>query len=264
MLRKWRQWPWEKKLALATLATTLIGASIPLAVWIADALRAHRPGPKIAASELLVDNPHQSAGSPQRAPRVELVLHNEGDRAATVTRLRITVRDTLFLPTCYMQGDLSVARSFGVTLPRNARRGTVVQSGPLRRFLRPDEVERLAFKFDLPPPLQNGKRVAWQFNEDNYFYRLNLAVLHDASSVPASVGTAILALPFGASEDQIWTTEDRRTAAAARRGKINWYAPPRVIACMKSNSAKLQTFLAGPGERSTELESLPHRLGAAT
>jgi hypothetical protein len=264
MLRKWRQWPWEKKLALATLTTTLVGASIPLAIWVADALRAHRPGAKITASELLVDNPRQSAGAPQRAPRVELVLHNEGDRAATVTRLRITVRDTLFLPTCYLQGDLAVAKSFGVTLPRNARRETVVQSGPLRRFLRPDEVERLAFKFHLPPPLQNGKPVAWQFNEDNYFYRLDLAVLHDASRVPASVGTVIVALPFGASEDQIWTSEDRRTAAAARRGEVNWYAPPRVIACMQSNSAKLQTFLTGRGERSTELESLKRRLEAAT
>jgi hypothetical protein len=264
MLRKWRQWPWEKKLGLATLATTLVGASIPLAIWVADALRAHRPGAKLAASELLVDNPRQSPGSPHRVPRVELVLHNEGDRAATVTRLRVTVRDTLFLRTCYLQGELSVAKSFGVTLPRNARRGTVVQSGPLRRFLRPDEIERLAFKFHLPPPLEKGKPVAWQFDEDNYVYRLDLAVLHDASSVPASVGTVIVALPFGASEDQIWTSEDRRTAAAARRGEINWYAPPRVIACMKANSAKLQAFLAGPGERSTQLESLPHRLEAAT
>jgi hypothetical protein len=163
-----------------------------------------------------------------------------------------------------MQGDLPVARSFGITLPRNARHGTVVQSGPLRRFLRPDEVERLAFRFHLPPPLQHGKPVGWQFDEDNYFYRLDLSVLHDANSTPVAVGTVILALPFGASEDQIWTSEDRRTAAAAQKKQLNWHVPPRVIACMKSNSAKLRAFLAGPGERSTELESLGHQLGAAT
>jgi hypothetical protein len=178
--------------------------------------------------------------------------------------MQVTVGDRLFLDTCYLQGDLSVAKSFGITLPRNARPGTVVQSGPLRRFLRPDEVERLAFRFHLPPPLQNGKPVSWQFNEDSYLYRLNLAALHDATTVPVSVGTVIVGLPFGVSEDQIWTSEDRRMAAAAETGRLNFYLPPRAIACMKANSAKLRAFLAGPGERSTELESLGHRLGAAT
>ena len=157
MVRKWRQWPWEKKLAIATLATTLMGAAIPLAIWLADVLRAHRPSPNIAATELLVDNPDLSPGSSPRVPRAEVVLHNNGDRSATMTRLRVTVRDRLFLATCYIQGELSVAKSFGITLPRNARRGTVVQSGPLRRFLRPDEVERLGFQFHLPPPSSAGE-----------------------------------------------------------------------------------------------------------
>jgi hypothetical protein len=264
MLRRWRQWPWEKKLGLATLAVTMVGAAIPLAIWAADALRAHSPGPKVSASELLVENPDLAPGSSPRVPRVELVLHNDGDRSATVTRLRVTVRDALFLGTCYIQGELAVAKSFGVTLPRNARRGTVVQSGPLRRSLHPDEVERLAFKFHQPPPLRNGKPVGVQFNEDTYLYRLDLAVVHDATGVPTGVGTVVVALPFGASEDQLWTGEDRRMAAAAARNRLNWYVPPRAIACMKSNSAKLGTFLAGPGERSDELESLAHRLQAGT
>jgi hypothetical protein len=264
MVRKWRQWPWEKKLGLATLAVTMVGAAIPLAIWAADALRAHSPGPKVSASELLVENPNLASGSSPGVPRVELVLHNDGDRAAAVTRLRVTVRDALFLGTCYIQGELGVAQSFGVTLPRDARRGTVVQSGPLRRSLHPDEVERLAFKFHLPTPLQHGKPVGVQFNEDTYLYRLDLAVLHDANRVPAVVGTVIVALPYGAAEDQIWTSEDSRMAAAAKRNHLSWSVPRRAIACMESNSAKLRTFLEGPGERSTDLESLPHRLRAAT
>jgi hypothetical protein len=60
MVRKWRQWPWEKKLGLATLAVTMVGAAIPLAIWAADALRAHSPGPKVSASELLVENPNRA------------------------------------------------------------------------------------------------------------------------------------------------------------------------------------------------------------
>jgi hypothetical protein len=205
---------------------------------------------RIRLSEVLVRNP---PSLPRIVtPTLELVVHNVGERRATLTRMQFTVRDQVFLPTCYIQGDLPVAEEYAITVPRKAKAGTVVNSSPLRRQLAVDQVERLAFRFRLPPTRENGKIVPYTFDDDNYLYRFDVGLVRDNRQTAEPLGTAIVSLPFGPSEGQIWTTDNRT--------KFVDGLPADAVACMKANAAKLRTFLEGPGERSGQMRSLQGRL----
>lgn len=209
---------------------------------------------RIRLSEVLVQNP---PSLPRNVtPTVELVLHNVGERRVTLTRMQFTVRDQVFLPTCYIQGDLPVAKDYAITVPKNAKAGTVVRSMPLRRQLGVDQVERLAFSFRHPPRRENGKVVPYTFKDDNYLYRFDIGLLRDHRRTVEPLGTAIVSLPFGPSEGQIWTTDNRSKFIAG--------LPPSAIACMKANAAKLRSFLDGRGERSSHMRSLEGRLNSDT
>jgi hypothetical protein len=149
-----------------------------------------------------------------------------------------------------LQGDLSVAKGYDVTLRRQMRPGQVAGSPPLRRKLAPDEPERLEFRFRLPPsdhPLDD--------KDDNYFYRLDVALLHDDEDGPVDAGTLVVSLPTGPTENQIWTRADERVL---RLPTVS--VPPGVVACMKANSERLRGFLEGSGTRSAQLRSLGRRL----
>ncbi len=209
---------------------------------------------EVRLTELLVRNPPSIPRSV--TPTVELVLHNVGERRVTLTRMQFTVRDQLFLPTCYIQGDLPVAKEYSITVPKDAKAGTVVRSMPLRRQLASDELERLAFSFRHPPRRENGEVVPYTFKDDNYFYRFDVGLLRDNRRTAEPLGTAIVALPFGPSEGQIWTTDNARKFVPG--------LPASAIACMKDNAARLGSFLDGPGERSSHMRSLQRRLDTDT
>jgi hypothetical protein len=275
MLGAWRNLSPEKRWALVVgpllvgVLTGVVATQINVGI---GALTSNDPAPRIEAREVIVLNPSlrdvdrglgewpQSGSALERflrrrrerlAPRAEVVLYNSGDRTAILNRMRFIARDRLYLPTCYLQGDLLVAESYDVTLPREMPVGAAVQSGPLRRKLVPDEPERLEFRFRLPPlpsPLD--------YHDDSYFYRLDAALVHDTADEPEVVGTMILALPAGPTEDQIWTRADARVLRSP-----SVFVPHEAVACMKRNAAKLRHFLAEPGERSTQLRSLGRRLG---
>jgi hypothetical protein len=145
-----------------------------------------------------------------------------------------------------------VAKEYAITVPRKAKPGTVVRSTALRRQLAVDQVERLAFGFRLPPQRENGKVVPYTFNDDNYLYRFDIGLLRDNRRTAEPLGTAIVSLPFGPSEGQIWTTDNQTKFVAG--------LPASAVACMKENAARLGTFLDGPGERSSQMRSLQRRL----
>ena len=209
---------------------------------------------KVRLSEVIVRNPP----SLPRAvtPAVELVFHNVGSQRVTLTRVQFTVRDQLYLSTCYVQADLPVAKSYAITVPKDAAPGTVLRSRPLRRQLGADQVERLAFSFGHPPRRENGEVVTYRFDDDNYFYRLDIALLRDNRGSPEPLGTVLVSLPFGPSEGQIWTTDNRTKFVAG--------LPSTAIGCMRTNAARLSRFLDGPGERSSQMRSLQRRLNPAT
>jgi hypothetical protein len=275
MLRAWRKLSPEKRWALVggPVAVGLLTGVLTTQANIGiDALTGDDPAAEIAAREAIVLNPSgraidrslgpwpdptdpEFAGFMRRrrerlAPRVEIVVYNAGDRTAILNRMRFTLRERLYLPTCYLQGDLSVAKGYDVTLPRGMRPGELAHSQPLRRQLAPDEPERLEFRFRLPPadhPLDD--------QDDNYFYRLDVALLHDDEEGPVDVGTIVVSLPSGPTEDQIWTRADERVL---RLPGVS--VPSGVVACMKANSERLRGFLAGAGTRSAQLRSLGRRL----
>ena len=277
MLRTWRNLSPEKRWALVFvplavgLLTGVLTTQINLGI---DALTGTDPAAKLAARETIVLNPSLTAvdrslgpwpdpaeGDFARfmrkrverlAPRVEIVLYNSGDRTAILNRMRFTVREQLHLPTCYLQGDLLVAEAYDITLRRRMRVGQAVSSRPLRRKLAPDEPERLEFRFRLPPfdhPLD--------YRDDNYLYRLDVAVIHDDVAGPVNVGTVVVSLPSGPTEDQIWTRADERHLQLPSVS-----VPTEAVACMKANSDRLRRFLTGPGKRSAQLRLLGRRLAA--
>lgn len=189
-----------------------------------DALTGTDPAAKLAARETIVLNPSLTAvdrslgpwpdpaeGNFARfmrkrvarlAPRVEIVLYNGGDRTAIVL----------------------VAEDYDITLRRRMRVGQAVSSRPLRRKLAPDEPERLEFRFRLPPPDH-----PLDYRDDNYFYRLDVAVLHDDVAGPVNVGTVVVSLPSGPTEDQIWTRADQRHLQLPSVS-----VPTEAVACMKA------------------------------
>ena len=255
MLASWRKMAPEKKLAvivvpvLVGLITGVLTTQINLGI---GALTASDPSAKIAARETVVLNPAARTRGADLVPRAEIVLYNEGDRTAVLNQAEFTVIEHLHLPTCATQGDLGVVKGYDVTLPRAVKTGAVFKSPPLRRKLAPDEPERLEFRFGLP-----ALRRWWEDDDDNWFYRLDAAVVHDNARQPAELGTVVVALPAGPTEDQIWTEEaDKKLSQLP-----DSFLAAEGEACMKANAAKLSAFLAGPGQRSGQLRSLGRRLG---
>lgn len=240
----------EKWLAVVIVPVVLAVFSGLLLPEVRDALSGS-PKPEPHVSDVVVGTASRSG-----QPRLEFALHNNGSRTSVLQRVDFTVRAVGVVTTCFTAGDLSVAKSFGVTLPIKAKVDQVFESRPLRRQLRPDEAERLAFNFAFSGagPSQDAA------------YALSADLRHDDASDPTPLGDiAILVRGRGGGEAQFLQRTHREEADPSRPGKelvrddfvIGLFGlGPAEIKCMRDNAISLHRVIAHGGTRQRELSRI--------
>jgi hypothetical protein len=205
------------------------------------------PKPDPTVSDVVVGTVGRSG-----QPRVEFALHNNGDRTSVLQRVSFTVRAVAVLKSCFTGGDLSVAKSYGVNLPIRARTGQVIETRPLRRQLRSDEAERLAFNFGL-----SGAHPG-----ENAAYALAADLRHDDVDDPTPLGD--IAILVG-NDAQVFERSHREEVDPSHPGKelVRDDAAIRAfglgmsaISCMRSNTVALHKVITHGGKRSRELSRL--------
>jgi hypothetical protein len=246
----WRALPLEKQLGILVVPVLVAFLSTVAFPMVRDALEGS-PAARIETRDLVLQNPDYPRGK-QPAAQLEVVLHNVGERTAVLNRAVAEIEAYVHLDTCYLQGDLSIAKTFGIVLPRRPHEGQRVTSEPLRRQLAPDEAERLAFRFKLEPQYYtvDGERreAPMGGHEDKWVYRLRMRFKHDDGRTSEPTESMIVSLPTGPTSAQLWTREDV--------GNPGGLLPPASVRCMRENSRALKRFLAAPAQRTAELKAL--------
>lgn len=205
------------------------------------------PQPSLRVDDVVVGTTHSRERVAE--PRVEFALHNIGGRTSVLQRVAFTVAAVARVRTCYTEGDLSVAKTYGVKLPAAARVGQTMKTVPLRRQLRPDEAERLAFRFGLSGG-RPGEVVA---------YNLTASLWHDEDRSPTRLGSLALVTPAFDVSDQLFTGSH-----AFDGGRL---PPPgalirifglgrNAIACLHDNTLGVDAVLARGGMRSKQLSAI--------
>ncbi len=120
-------------------------------------------------------------------PRIDVRLHNVGDRRSVVTSARITITRSARVTACGIGAPLFASAAYEVILPSRPRDGQVLEV-PIDQQLGVDKADRFSFRF--------GTREAFEADlGTTVFYELKLEVLHDGAAAPLDVGRATIAVP---------------------------------------------------------------------
>ena len=219
-------------IVLAPLALLVVsGVVLPL---VLEELKAS-PAADVRVGDVVVTT------SESGVVEAEFALHNAGESSAILQRVGFEIDDFAHLPTCHTEGELGVAKRFGVALPLRAAQGQRVASPPLRRQLGPDEAERLAFRFTLA---EGGER-------NTGVYRLRPQLWHDGKAEPTALGDVVVSAGAGAGGQVFQRTSSDPTGTS-------WFGLlyRRTLRCMRDNTIRLDRMLAYPGPKPEWLTEL--------
>ena len=226
-------------IVLAPLALLVVsGLVLPL---VLDALKAS-PVAKIRVGDVVVTT------SEWGVVQAEFALHNEGDRSAILQRVGFEIDRSAHLRTCHTEGELGVAKRFGVALPLPATRGQMVESPPLRRQLRPDEAERLAFRFTLAGGDEGDMGV----------YRLKAKLWHDAKAEPTSLGDLVVSAGLLSGSQMFVRGENSDPTGLYWARSFAGFTPQ--LRCFRDNTVRVKRMVAFPGPRPEWLAELRGKL----
>lgn len=200
----------------------------------------------------LVDLLMQEAGG---GSRLEVVLHNTGDRRVVISGARIEIGRVYEAGHCRPQGDLPLSNTYGVQLSPSASPGTQLEA-PLHQQLGGDEADRFQIAFGLPAEGAARPKV-------NYLFELDVSLLHDGSGAPLSLGRVLVALPYAPAPGEDFWTESMAEMLAAEfhPSDERWLAHFRAdMRCWRSNTAVLRQALSEPSVRSRNLDAIPELL----
>jgi len=237
---------WLAVVIVPVLLAVLSGLLLPeVRGWLSGS---PKPDPRV--SDVVVGT-HARSGQ----PRVEFALHNNGNRTSVLQRVSFTVRAVAVLKTCFTAGDLSVAKSYGVKLPIRANVGQVIDTRPLRRQLRPDEAERLAFDFGL-----SGARPG-----EDAAYALAADLRHDEAPDPMPLSDIAFFARGGGDGAQVFQRSHREEVDPNHPGMElvrddflirAFRLGASEIRCMRNNTVALHRVIAHGGKRSRELSRI--------
>lgn len=103
--------------------TLLVVAGLVLVVSPAPSTpKPPQPKAQLSVSQLLV-----TGGTNLFEPvKLDITVHNLGDRLAVLTGLRIKILDFAYMRDCYTQGEIGASKPYPVSLPDNPAAGTVM------------------------------------------------------------------------------------------------------------------------------------------
>jgi hypothetical protein len=228
----------------------LAGLLIALAAWLIP--RGGDSGPNVGAAQRpsnleLVDLLVKEAGG---GSRLEVTLHNTGERRVVIDGARIEIRRVYEAGHCYPQGDLPLSNSYGVQLPPDSSPGTELKA-PLHQQLGADQADRFAISFglpesDMPPPV-------------NYLFELDLSLTNDGPAGPLPLGGVQVSLPYApAPGEDFWVDGSAEYLAAEfdlsnERSLGEFRAAMR---CWRANTAVLEEAFSHPAVRSPNLDAI--------
>jgi hypothetical protein len=184
--------------------------------------------------------------------RMEITLHNTGERLVVIHGVRFEIEHVYELPRCASQGDLALTNVYGVALPRNAQPEDMVNA-PLHQQVGPDEADR--FGIDISTERSHTHTAVDLFE-------LEVSLLHDGSATPLSLGKVLVSLPEMPSRGEYYwgrgTGAFLRQWAEATPGAIKLWRSS--MPCWRSNTAILRRALARRSVRSSALDDLATEL----
>jgi hypothetical protein len=178
---------------------------------------------------------------------LSIAILNTGHSRSVVTRIHLTVVNSMVVEPCDVEGGLEVSGSYDIELPDESPVGTEF-SVPISQQVAADEADRFIVRIGLKT---NSLTPIWPF------YRLKVALEANGNPTRIPVGTVAFFLPNlpnNTDAGTYWSAEfatGKRPLPAYPEPTIN-----QIVKCMKQNSLILKRLLAQPGERSAELIAL--------
>lgn len=224
------------------------------------------PAPSLAHVEP-VDLVVHNGGTTEAPPRLEILLHNTGDKRAVLSRANIEIRRVRLLRQCFSQGDLPLSTTYAATLPANAAPGHVVQA-PLHEQLGGDEADRFAIGLGVrADPAKSSYSVGGKQNLAGlYLFEVAISLISDEGGQPLSVGRALVSLPFAPEPFGFYwdrPTVERvvafdRGVERSRKASLDSPFPPWPPAwtkkCWFANTKTLRSTLSSNAKRSPTME----------
>lgn len=217
------------------------------------------PGPRVLVSKIDVIAP-DGTGS---VAVLDVTVRNDGDRAAVLTELDLTIDAFGYLPPCLSGSNLEVTGTYAATLPNNPQPGALVTVS-LHQQVEPGGVDR--FTVGLRAPSSHGGNELGAIA--SYLYAGRVQVQQDAA------GTALDPVPVvvdaGTALDANGTfylaaARDATPADVGTGGLCGGEdeCVRRQVACWNANRATLLPLLALPGQRSAGAQAATTALGKA-
>jgi len=232
---------------IAAVVGALAGAfAAPMAAGLVES-RAPKlavPDFTVATQSMIADGINEDGGRYSEKisrPIITTTIHNRGSRRAVVTRIRLVIEDSVFIPACEIGGGpFKISASYDAQLPLDAAPGAGVTI-PVSQEIGADEVD----KFSLVLGILGEPRVG------PYLYRLNVVLIYD-DGANLDVGRAIVSLP----EDPEVRDFSGRGYSSATLEELKGAADASERGCYADAARKTASILRMPGARTPTLQDL--------
>jgi hypothetical protein len=179
------------------------------------------------------------------APQVDLTVRNTGKHAVLLTKARIRVEDSAWLPVCIVPGagPVPIAGRYSLPLPFLPRPGERTVDKTLHDEVPAGGVDRLKIYFQAP-----------KAGEDDSVYALHVELDTDEGRDPIDAGRFVLGVPGPVTRNGELLPEDNYLLST---GGID-PNPSASVWCFRHNLSELRRVLARPGRRTPETAALSH------
>jgi hypothetical protein len=217
------------------------------------------PGPKVLVSKIDVTAP-DGTGS---VAVLDVTVRNDGDRAAVLTELDLTVDAFGYLPPCLYGSNLEVTATYAATLPDNPQPGDVVKVS-LHQQVEPGGVDRFTVGLKAPSSHDGDQLGAIA----SYVYAGRVQVRQDAAGAQPDAIPVVIDAGVALDANGTFYFAAARDATAADVGTDGLCGGEtecvtRQVACWNANRRTLLPLLALPGDRSAGAQAATTALGRA-
>jgi hypothetical protein len=184
-------------------------------------------------------------------PQVDLTIRNNGDREVLLTRARLTVEDSAWLPMCIIPGagPLPISGRYALSLPFLPRDGERVVTAPLHDQVSPGRADRLKLYFQAP-----------QIGEEDTLYALHVQIETDEAGETVDAGKFLLSVPGAVIRNGDSLPENDYLLQGGGFGS----SLSNSAWCYRRNLDEVHRVLAHRGRRTPETASLAHLQTAQT
>lgn len=174
-------------------------------------------------------------------PLLTMVIHNLGNRRAVITRVRLTIEESVTVHECAgIGGAYTTSAVYDVVLPSRPAEGQVLTQR-VGHEIGSDEVDSFSILLGLADDLET------------HLYRIRVAMIYDSGHT-LEVGTAVVSIPRDLSSDyfspEFEVSLDKIAGARESRDP-----------CVRENALAVAEFLRGPGVRSSAMVAITEALG---